>query len=230
MAKSRRELPYLYYPRHDSVRVINAHRGGGVDPPPNVIAAYTAELDVLELVAKDQVGSNNGTLTNGATKVLSDSRLAYSFDGTNDYIGLSSWGFSGSVTFSLWVRPAGLLSNRSFLNARGVLLEKDGATINWYPNTATTVETTGNVLTANVWQHVALTQSGTAYAIYVNGVSVKSGTTVAINASVSVDASVGAYQGAVRFFSGLMDDIRIYDRALDASEVLYLATSRGIGY
>jgi hypothetical protein len=60
--------------------------------------------------ANDSVGTNNGTLVNGATALGAPVEGIYSFslDGTNDYVEMpdvSTHYFSGSFTIDAWVQP-----------------------------------------------------------------------------------------------------------------------------
>ncbi len=106
------------------------------------------------------------------------------------------------------------------------------------PNAATVP----GVVTAGVWQHVAMTRSysGTFATVtfYVNGVSVGSSTqdigpTVASSDPVWISRdgyhTWHTNQGS---FSGLMDEIAIFNRALSSSEMtnLYSSTNAGNGY
>jgi hypothetical protein len=55
--------------------------------------------------------------------------------------------------------------------------------------------------------------------IYVNGILSNTDST-GVNAAVSAQiASIGSYANATSFFNGTLDDVRVYNRALSASEV-----------
>jgi hypothetical protein len=77
-----------------------------------------------------------------------------------------------------------------------------------------------SVLAANAWSHLAMTWDGTTERLYVNG------TQVATNA-LGGDAVTST--GALRFggntvwgewFAGAIDEVRIYNRALSAAEIV----------
>lgn len=89
----------------------------------------------------------------------------------------------------------------------------------------------GNVSTTNVpavptgWFHVALTGQGANLALYINGVLESTATTgVAANFADSVGPAIGDDNSGGRYFTGGIDEFRIYDNTLTASEVLALAT------
>ena len=83
------------------------------------------------------------------------------------------------------------------------------------------------VVTLGVWQHVAVVADGATGTFYVNGKNAGSGalTQLPIDTTISfVIGEVGSFAG--RNFNGLIDEVRVYNRALSASEVLNLYQSR----
>jgi hypothetical protein len=68
---------------------------------------------------------------------------------------------------------------------------------------------------ANTWFYLCGTASGGMDTLYVNGVSVNSATT---HAGLSNSFLIGERVDGTKF-NGLIDDIRIYNRALSASEI-----------
>jgi len=81
------------------------------------------------------------------------------------------------------------------------------------------------------WHHVAGTYDGTKYTLYVDGVLDASvDATGSINKGGSYFSTIGAHykkgdeRDPRRFFEGLIDDVRIYDKALSSSEVQQIFT------
>lgn len=71
------------------------------------------------------------------------------------------------------------------------------------------------------WLHIALTWDAGNYVVYVNGEVVSSGAYAGLSeihptANIGNDGSLGPYEG----FAGLLDDVRLYDCALNAAEIL----------
>jgi len=71
------------------------------------------------------------------------------------------------------------------------------------------------------WLHVALTWESGRYVVYVNGEEVSSGAYTGLSAihptaDIGNDGSSGPYEG----FGGLLDEVRLYNRALGAGEIL----------
>jgi hypothetical protein len=93
-------------------------------------------------------------------------------------------------------------------------------------NTSTYIPASGQIFTGT-WYHVALTYGDSLVKMYLNGNLVgswtKSGT---LGTDNTVGVSIGNQPDGAgdRAFDGLIDDVRIYDRALTASEISELAT------
>ncbi|HSH05112.1 MAG TPA: LamG-like jellyroll fold domain-containing protein [Anaerolineae bacterium] len=82
--------------------------------------------------------------------------------------------------------------------------------------------TTGPVLTTHAWNHVAATFNGTTYTIYVNGQPVLTDNTTFAGHTPYPTTRVGI--GRVNnYFNGLMDDVRIYNTALSATDIAHVA-------
>lgn len=84
--------------------------------------------------------------------------------------------------------------------------------------------TTGATLTTNTWYHLAGTYNGTNMVTYVNGVvNATTNLSGAIDYSQAGDLVFGCdspYEsGETEGFSGVLDDVRIYNRALTAPEI-----------
>ena len=88
----------------------------------------------------------------------------------------------------------------------------------------------GGALTAGQWTHVAAIYDGVEMLLYKDGVLVgrmpKQGI---ISASPTVSAAIGnqplGVPGGSRPFDGLIDSVRVYDRALSATEISLLDMS-----
>jgi hypothetical protein len=69
------------------------------------------------------------------------------------------------------------------------------------------------------WYHLALTRSRGTFTMYVNGAPVASEKSDIIIPNPDAPLTIGQHEGAGGFFSGLIDEVAIYDRALSADEV-----------
>jgi hypothetical protein len=178
--------------------------------------------------ANDEVGTNDGTVF--AATLTSDRfgnpNHAYSFNGTNSYIqcpdtGLPSGNAPRTVTF--WMNVS------DFANTYPFSYGMDGATNAFfaYVNTSSRIavgksgggDTPSRAISGNVWLHIAITYSNSICTLYVNGANPAQavryyGTTLAGN------FYIGRYLGGFPpTFYGVIDDVRVYNRALSSQEV-----------
>jgi hypothetical protein len=78
----------------------------------------------------------------------------------------------------------------------------------------------GNQLVANSWIHLAATYNGTRQRLYVNGIRVASRPQ---SGSIQTSSWPLRFGGNVvwgEFFKGLIDEVRLYNRALTQAEIL----------
>jgi len=194
-------------------------------------------------LASDESGSGrNGTLTSGATWTTGRIGGAVSFDGTNDYVDLPSFDISGNeLTIATWVNFNSFPNNidqRFISKANGSQAAshywmlghtKQGSQqrlrtrIRAGGSTATLVASSGTLAT-NTWYHVATTYDGATIKLYLNGVLVGStNKTGALNTSSAVGVDIGRNPDSYGYLSGKLDDMRVYNRALTASEITTLS-------
>ncbi|MCP4437438.1 MAG: T9SS type A sorting domain-containing protein [Aureispira sp.] len=86
-------------------------------------------------------------------------------------------------------------------------------------NSTTTV---ANVLTLGEWNHVAATFNNGAITLYVNGISVGTGsgsTSALVSTAQTVTLGEDATNGTSEFYQGLMDEVRIWNKTLSLSEI-----------
>ena len=196
--------------------------------------------------ATDSSGSGNtGTLTNMAGSEWTTGKVggALDFDGTNDYVNLGSVASadplalaSSAFTMAAWINTplTGDIFQRivskatDFYGVDGYEFAIGNAgRLRLYVNGNDFRSANENIVGANTWTHVAVTADGSNYQFYVNGVAHDGEfSTGSYNAppSVTANANVGRQSAAgVRRFNGSMDELRIYNSALSASEIGALA-------
>jgi hypothetical protein len=195
--------------------------------------------------AKDLSGNNNhGTLTNGPARIEGKVGQALNFNGTSTYINAghnASLGNLGPSTYSAWIYPRSFggggtgkiiskndgndkfafgVDNIDVTAGLEVFILGTGANIDAF--------TSNNAINLNRWQFVTAVYNGSTNAsgvsFYVNGVLVSHGGsetnlgTPRIDDS-TIDLKIGDIGDGSRVFDGLIDDVRIYNRALSAGEV-----------
>ena len=91
-------------------------------------------------------------------------------------------------------------------------------------NNGTDVEATnGPAVPLGVWTHLAVTYDGTTLRLYVNGVlrssTAASGGIAASTAPLRIGGNTVFSVPGTEYFAGLIDEVRIYNRALSAAEI-----------
>src|SRR5204863_2258476 len=71
----------------------------------------------------------------------------------------------------------------------------------------------------NVWSHVALTYDGTAMRLFQDGVEVGSQAQTGAIVTTAGSLRIGGNTIWPEWFDGLIDEVRVYNRALSASEI-----------
>ncbi len=210
------------------------------DGPKMAWASTTAE--VLDSSASSSEGDMTGAGFDMSSVSIGKIGQGLSFDGVNDYITLGNNKVLDTTTgasICLW-----LYHRQDSISADSVLVSKfDGATgwmfwiddvasisgrtntITFLPNLSSSagrVEGASNLIRPRTWEFYCGVFSGSTYTrLYKNGVLNQETTTN--QASQMEDQNFGLYIGnsasAHGFFNGYLDDVRIYKRALSASEV-----------
>ncbi|MDP7011585.1 MAG: PQQ-binding-like beta-propeller repeat protein, partial [Verrucomicrobiota bacterium] len=191
--------------------------------------------------ANDESGNgHHGTATNGAA--LTSDRLgitnrAYDLDGSNDYILANKLPDSQSLTFSGWFKHDTIGPSNHHLMWDGDASGGKDLTIKITATGAVRFDSKDNdsletsaVVTANNWYHLVCIADAQANikAIYIDGQLIKENTnwTGTVNVGNHSDLALGiARDGGpilAQPLKGLFDDIRIYNRALSATEIATL--------
>lgn len=173
----------------------------------------------------------------------SEGLYSYKSTGTNPYWEaapaandpLASCG-AGEFAIAMWLTYDGtgaytsLLGNMVTWNPGILLGTVGGNALGWYLGDTTERNTTIPLTPYNTWLHLVVQRSGGTVSHYLNGAA--AGTSFANSNSIAGTQGlwIGRCNAFSRYWTGLLDDIRIYDRALNANEMRLLATRRGIAY
>lgn len=211
------------------------------------VAGYYARLDA-GAAAADQFtadGAQDGTLTNGATRV-NDVGLAYSFSAASSQYITGVAPVSGlPITIAAWVNSSsdsaiqtvfsvgnsGALSDYFLIRLRGDL-SGDPIEAVWTNSGNSPLVITASSYAINTWMHVAATVSASGgIKLYKNGVLIALDAGALSAASLNVFATGALRRSTViHFANGLIDDAIVYPIALDATNIGYLASQRGAVY
>jgi PKD repeat protein len=200
----------------------------------SLVAAYNFEEASGSVVVDASGKGNHGTISGAKRTSSGKYGKALVFDGVDDWVTINdsaSLDLNTGMTLEAWVYPTATMSGW-----RTVILKEDsGSGVYYlYANSGTNqpagiVETSDNgeqmtsgrtPLSVNKWTHLAVTYNGQYQRLYVNGVEVAAQpqTGAIVNYSNGV-LRIGGTSIWNEFFKGRIDEIRIYNRALSASEV-----------
>ncbi|MBF0238778.1 MAG: LamG domain-containing protein [SAR324 cluster bacterium] len=145
---------------------------------------------------------------------------------------------TAAYTFAFWMKPEDNMTVDSpqqfFLHwGQGgrphILFHKKSGTIRLFPNVngvnIAAVSTATNFWFANTWYHIAFTWDGTKFRVYVNGDKQGNDITRAGTQSFASELYIGAKANHTAPFYGHMDEVMIYNRALNLAEIKTLATT-----
>jgi len=181
------------------------------------------------LIVNDLSGSGlTGTLSADLSWVAGKYGHAIDFPGVTDYItaatppGLVDGGaITYIVRFKSDIGSAG--GDQVLIRVKDSVLKIDsGALANlvWYPDVDEAAIDCDFVFAANRWYEVAVTQVGTAYVLYVNGVQIQSGACDAIDMTSAVNVIIGAYNTTGTWdLDGQIDHVKVYNRAFSPFEM-----------
>jgi len=218
-------------------------------PPPAAGPVLALSFnEVSGTTASDSSGNNNNGTIAGATRVTGQTGFggALQFNGSSSIVNVAhsaSLALSSGMTLEAWVNPSAnagsgandgwrtvIMKERAGVGMSYGLYGNDGDSnpsrpAGYINNGGTDKEATaGPAVPLGVWTHLAVTYDGTSIRLYVNGV-LRSTTG---SAGGGIAASTGALRiggntvfsiPGTEYFAGLIDEVRIYNRALSAAEI-----------
>ncbi|RLI21210.1 hypothetical protein DRO54_04330, partial [Candidatus Bathyarchaeota archaeon] len=222
---------YLYYGNTDAKSASNYDNtmtknfGGRIST--DGLVGYWRMNEASGTTAADSSGSGNaGTIHGGS---------ALKFDGVDDYVEVpdsDSLDITDAITVSAWVKLASwndshIISKRtSFTDNKGYFLRTDKPSDTIYfivGNGASQSNSPLASIEVNKWSHIVGTYDGEKIRMFKNGNEIETGTDFSGN--LVYDADISLIIGK-RFdsssFKGTIDEVRIYNRALEPDEVTAL--------
>ncbi|MGM0881101.1 MAG: LamG-like jellyroll fold domain-containing protein [Bacillota bacterium] len=204
-------------------------------PDANLLNWYKFDQTDGTAAADSSGYGNNGTVINGAAWTAGNSGNAVELDGTNDYVALPAGVVSSASTSTVaawvnldtvsnWMRIFDFGSGTStYMN----LMPKNGSNgkirfaIKNNGSSEQIIDGTSALATGG-WHHVAVTLNGATGILYVDGVEAGRNSAMTLKPSdlgATTQNWIGRSQFADPYLDGRVDDFRIYNRAISASEV-----------
>lgn len=200
-------------------------------PIAGLVAAYGFN-ETTGTTTVDASGNNfTGTIAGATRTTAGKNGGALTFDGVNDWVTVPDAAALDvtRVTLMAWVRPSALGDWKTAImkeNNGGLVyalyaedaVDRPAAYVNFGGTDRAAAGTTK--LAVNTWAHIAMTYDGAALRIYQNGALVR---TVNMTGNIINGAGPlrigGNASWTNEFFAGLIDDVRVYNRALTLAEV-----------
>ena len=201
--------------------------------PLGLVAAYGFGEGEGFTVADASGNGNGGTITGATWTTAGRFGNALVFNGMNSWVTVNdapSLDLTTAMTLEAWVFPTVAPSGW-----RDLISKESGSGIAYYLYASGTgnrpatgiligsVERTlfgTSVLPTSAWRHVAATYDGTQQRLYVGGVQVASRAQTGSIAVTTGPLRLGGNGVWGEYFNGRIDEVRIYNRALTAEQIV----------
>lgn len=183
-----------------------------------------------------QAQNTDDTNWDGVDKAPLDFTNGYSLtlNGSSQYVSVASSADlpTGDFTYSAWVKLVTINDEMIIMvpnsSGQNEFYFHSNSTLRTATNNSERAASSSNLPTA-AWTHVLVKRSGGSITQYINGVQSGTGTDAGILAFTScplyfgTDVDSGCSGSLGNYLNGKMDEIRIYNRALDSLEIATLA-------
>lgn len=215
--------------------------------PTNGLIAHWKMEETGGTSMEDSAGGYDGTWNGTGNIVSATGKIggAVQFNGTDNYVDAGAvYNTASPVTIAAWIKPDNILnlteptvlSNRTAGNQGFTVGLDDGVGSPNVGNMAFTIQgvaqykSSGLAIQEDIWQHVAWVYDGSKVVYYLNGAYLDEDSTGSMTTgSNMVIGEMGppGFAGSDYDFPGVIDDLRLYNRALSAVEIedLYNSTS-----
>ncbi len=198
--------------------------------PPGLMGAWAFNEGTGTTTADASGNGNTGTLVGATWSTQGRYGGALSFNGSSlvRVADSASIDLTSAMTLSAWIMPTATQNgwrtvmqrqtDSYFLNASsdaGALRPAGGATIG--SGSPLVYGPTANPV--NTWTHVALTYDGSTMRLFVNGTQVASTAASGTIQATDNPLWIGGNNPYGEYFTGLIDDVRVYNRALTQADI-----------
>ncbi|MBX7204560.1 MAG: T9SS type A sorting domain-containing protein [Bacteroidia bacterium] len=179
----------------------------------------------------DASGNNiavSGPSGSAAPDNYNNSNAAMSFNGNqyNSYAHNAALNATGQLTVAMWFKATNIATAQRLIDKSGVG-QNDNYMIDLYQSRlrviiAGSAFQTTQTFSSNTWYHMAMVYDGANVKFYINGSPLQSFAKTGNCTPNSLSFQLGCDASGTNRFTGSMDEVRVYTRALTASEVNYL--------
>jgi len=202
-------------------------------PIPNGLVSWWKLDEENGSIVFDTISENNGTIY-GSTRVDGKIGKALSFNGIDNYVNCGhnqSLNIKDEITVELWIKPT--VIPQSFypgiigkIGSYTLLFVEGGPQIEvWgkFNGSGSELFAANSGITAGNWFHIVWTYKPGEWIIYVNTVQKGSkNQSGQIDIDVTGDFVIGKDRDIPdRFFNGIIDEVRIYNKALSVTEIIH---------
>ena len=192
------------------------------------LVAHWAFDETSGNIAYDSAGNNDGTLVNGPVWTTGIIDGAIDFDGVNDYVDcgdILDSQIQNAFTIGTWLRldQGALEKTHNYVfwkgdDRPGMFIYPNGQVVfsHWDqpPNNAIH---SNHLLEEEKWYHLTYVYNGSQFLAYIN--ADYTGSISDVGYSPGGTVQIASDNTSSRTFKGMMDDFRIYNRALSVEEI-----------
>ena len=210
----------------------------------NLVGYWSFDEGSGTFLQDESENNNHGTIYGDAQWTQGISGQALMFDGVNDYVKIpdsDSIRISGDITLSAWVKTSTMKSTDPIISkgpgdhtfgyflGTGTGYPPHQASFQLHPTGEPGIDLhSEETLSVEQWYHIVGTRSGTSMKIYINGVL--DNTIICFPGSIRTNTyplDFGAHYSYSVLYKGILDEVRIYNRALSVTEIQYLHDNPG---
>ncbi|MBD3180679.1 hypothetical protein GF312_00200 [Candidatus Poribacteria bacterium] len=200
------------------------------------------ESSIDGATAKDVWGNNNGTIVGDPGIVEGMVGEALDFDGVDDYVDCGnddSLNITEAITIEFWIFPRENAENRHVIsrgewaaggywiqhsdpgNVGGLYFYMDGVYQNFIVPAGSSE--------LNIWHHFLLTYDGSMVKSYKNGEFLNEANAEGTITEKDINFMISRYAGGdLHHIDGIIDEVRVYNKALNEDEVMQNFASEGM--